>query len=384
MNYDVIVIGGGHSGIEASWSSAKMGCAVLLITIDINGIGKISCNPAVGGVAKGNLVREVDALGGIIGKITDRCVISFRILNRSKGKAVWATRAQVDRFLYPNMARSILEKNENIRIFQAKVKKILVKSKKVIGVETNFGEVFYGKTVIVCAGTFLKSTIHIGLTSFPGGRLYEESSDELFDSINELGFVTKHFKTGTCARLDKRTIDFSKTIEQPPELDTKPFSFSTTQPIKEQMSCFITYTNSKTHKVILKNLNRSPLYTGKIKSKGVRYCPSLEDKVVKFSDKERHQIFLEPEGRDSVEIYPNGISTSLPFHVQEEFIHTIEGLENARILRPGYGIEHGLIDTRELYPTLESKLIEGLYFAGQVNGTTGYEEAAAQGFIAGI
>ncbi|MCM8823405.1 MAG: tRNA uridine-5-carboxymethylaminomethyl(34) synthesis enzyme MnmG [Candidatus Omnitrophica bacterium] len=384
MNYDVIVIGGGHSGIEASWSSAKMGCAVLLITIDINGIGKISCNPAVGGVAKGNLVREVDALGGIIGKITDRCVISFRILNRSKGKAVWATRAQVDRFLYPNMARSILEKNENIRIFQAKVKKILVKSKKVIGVETNFGEVFYGKTVIVCAGTFLKSTIHIGLTSFPGGRLYEESSDELFDSINELGFVTKHFKTGTCARLDKRTIDFSKTIEQPPELDTKPFSFSTTQPIKEQMSCFITYTNSKTHKVILKNLNRSPLYTGKIKSKGVRYCPSLEDKVVKFSDKERHQIFLEPEGRDSVEIYPNGISTSLPFHVQEEFIHTIEGLENARILRPGYGIEHGLIDTRELYPTLESKLIEGLYFAGQVNGTTGYEEAAAQGIVAGI
>ncbi|MCM8774295.1 MAG: tRNA uridine-5-carboxymethylaminomethyl(34) synthesis enzyme MnmG [Candidatus Omnitrophica bacterium] len=384
MKYDVIVIGGGHSGIEAAWSSAKMGCSVLLITIDINGIGKLSCNPAVGGVAKGNLVREVDALGGIIGRITDRCALGFRILNRSKGKAVWATRAQVDRFLYPNIARSILEKSENIRILQAKVKKILVKNKKVIGVETNFGEVFYGKTVIVCAGTFLKSTIHIGLTSFPGGRLYEESSDELFDSINKLGFITKHFKTGTCARLDRRTINFSKTIEQPPELDTKPFSFSTTQPIKEQMSCFITYTNSKTHKVILKNLNRSPLYTGKIKSQGVRYCPSLEDKVVKFSDKERHQIFLEPEGRDSVEIYPNGISTSLPFDVQEEFIHTIEGLENTRILRPGYGIEHGLIDTRQLYSTLESKLVEGLYFAGQVNGTTGYEEAAAQGIVAGI
>ena len=382
--WDVIVVGAGHAGIEAANISAKLGASVLVLTLSLDTIGKLSCNPAVGGVSKGQLVKEIDALGGLIGKIADKCAVSYRRLNKSKGKAVWSTRAQVDRFLYPKVARSFLEENKNIKILEAQVSKILTKNKKVIGVETNFGEIFYGETVIICAGTFLKSKIHIGLNSFSGGRLYELSSDDLFESIKELGFKTLHFKTGTCARLDKRTIDFSKLIEQPPHYDVEPFSFSNKNTPSYQLSCYITYTNKKTHKIILKNLDRSPLYTGKIKAKGVRYCPSLEDKVVKFPEKEKHQVFIEPEGWDSQEIYPNGISTSLPFDVQVDFIHTIEGLENARILRPGYGIEHGLIMPTQLYPTLESKIISGLFFAGQVNGTTGYEEAAAQGIIAGI
>ena len=384
MKYDVIVIGAGHAGIEASFSAAKLDRKVLLITLDVDGIGKLSCNPAVGGVSKGHLVKEVDALGGLIGKIADKCALSYRRLNKSKGKAVWATRAQVDRFTYPHIARSFIENDERIRILSSKVDKIITKSNKVLGIETDYGDIIHGNTVIVCAGTFLKSTIHIGMNSFPGGRLNELSSDALFDSISHLGFKMRHFKTGTCARIDKRTIDFSKMIEQPPEYDVEPFSFSNTSTPSKQMSCFITYTNDKTHKIIMHNLDSSPLYSGKIKSRGVRYCPSLEDKVVKFSDKNRHQVFIEPEGRNSLEIYPNGISSSLPLDVQINFIHTIEGLKKAKIVRPGYGIEHGLIDSRQLYPTLESKIISGLYFAGQVNGTTGYEEAAAQGIVAGI
>ena len=384
MKYDVIVAGGGHAGIEASFSAAKLGTRVLLATLDIDAVGKLSCNPAIGGISKGHLVKEVDALGGLIAKIADRCAVSYRRLNKSKGKAVWATRAQVDRFLYPKVARDFLEKEGNIDILETEVARILIKGKKVVGIETNFGEIFASKAVIICAGTFLKGKIHIGLKSFSGGRLYEPSSDSLFESIKKLGFKVKHFKTGTCARLDKRTIDFSKMIEQSPEYDVEPFSFSNDSVPSCQLSCFITYTNKRTHKIIINNMDRSPLYTGKIKAQGVRYCPSLEDKIVKFSHKDRHQIFIEPEGWESIEIYPNGISTSLPFDVQIKFIHTIEGLENAKILRPGYGIEHGLIDSRQLYHTLESKIIEGLFFAGQVNGTTGYEEAAAQGIIAGI
>lgn len=382
--YDVIVVGAGHAGIEASFSAAKLGCSVLLLTIDLDDIGKLSCNPAVGGVAKGHLVREVDALGGLIAKIADSASVSYRILNRSKGKAVWATRAQVDKEVYPKIARSFLENQPNIDILQAKVKNILVKKNQVYGIETNFGEGILTKTVVVCAGTFLKSVIHIGLNSFPGGRLYEESSDELFLSLQKLKIPLRHFKTGTCARLDRRTIDFSKMIEQPAEIETPPFSFSNSILPEQQLSCYITHTNKKTHKIILNNLKYSPLYTGKIKSTGVRYCPSLEDKVVRFKDKSGHQVFIEPEGRNSLEVYPNGISTSLPFDVQVDFIHTIPGLEKTKIFRPGYGIEHGVIDARVLTNTLEAKKINGLFFAGQLNGTTGYEEAAAQGFVAGV
>lgn len=382
--YDLIVIGGGHAGIEAARAAAKMGCLVLLISLDLDLIGKLSCNPAVGGVSKGALVREVDALGGLIGKITDSCALGYRTLNKSKGKAVWATRAQVDMFLYPRLAKKYLENNQNIDILQAKVKEIIVRKGKAAGVKTNLGQDFLSSCIIIAAGTFLKSKIHIGLNSFPGGRIAESSSDQLFNSIKALGFKTKHFKTGTCARLDKRTINFDKMIKQLPENDVLPFSFTNKKINKNRVSCFITYTNKKTHKIIKDNLKFSPLYTGKIKSQGVRYCPSLEDKVIKFQQKDKHQIFIEPEGLDSYEVYPNGISTSLPFQTQIQFIHSIAGLEKAKIIRPGYGIEHGLIDARQLFANLESKKYSGLFFAGQVNGTTGYEEAAAQGVIAGV
>ncbi|MDD5069348.1 MAG: tRNA uridine-5-carboxymethylaminomethyl(34) synthesis enzyme MnmG [Candidatus Omnitrophica bacterium] len=382
--YDCVVIGSGHAGIEAAFSTARLGCSVLLATIDVDAIGRLSCNPSIGGISKGHLVREVDALGGLIGKIADCSSLGYRILNRSKGKAVWATRVQVDKYLYPKIARSFLEKEKNIDILQAKIKDIGIENKKIKFVETNYGEKFQTKAVIVCAGTFLNSLIHIGMNSFPGGRLYEESSPELVKSIKKAGIRVKYFKTGTCARLDSRTIDFSKMTEQVPETDVVPFSSATSKLSKKSLSCFITQTNSKTHQIIRRNLNQSPLYTGKIKATGVRYCPSLEDKIVKFSHHNQHQIFIEPEAFDSVEVYPNGLSTSLPFDVQQSFIQTIKGLEKAKIIRPGYGIEHGVIDARQLMPSLEAIGVSGLYFAGQVNGTTGYEEAAAQGLVAGI
>ncbi|MCK5288884.1 MAG: tRNA uridine-5-carboxymethylaminomethyl(34) synthesis enzyme MnmG, partial [Candidatus Omnitrophica bacterium] len=279
-NYDVIVIGSGHAGIEACNSASKLGCYVLLITIDPDSIAKLSCNPAIGGVSKGLLVREVDALGGLMGKITDKSALGYRILNRSKGKAVWSTRAQLDMYLYQKIAKEFIDDDKNVEVLQAKVEKLIVKNNKICGVETNYGAVFKANSVIVCAGTFLKSKIHIGLNSFSGGRLYECSSDNLFNSIRDLNFKTKHFKTGTCARLDKRTIDYSKILEQAPDIDVEPFSFSNKEINKEQLSCYITHTNKKTHRIILNNLKYSPLYTGKIKSTGVRYCPSLEDKVV--------------------------------------------------------------------------------------------------------
>ncbi|MBN2483792.1 MAG: tRNA uridine-5-carboxymethylaminomethyl(34) synthesis enzyme MnmG [Candidatus Omnitrophica bacterium] len=382
--WDVIVVGGGHAGIEAVYAAAKLDVSVLLVTLGLDTIGKLSCNPAVGGVSKGHLVREVDALGGLIGRLADECAIGYRCLNKSKGKAVWSTRAQVDRFRYPEAARTHLERQKNIEILQVQVHDILAKNKKVTGIVTNFGQVIEARQVIICAGTFLRSTLHIGLESFSGGRLYELSSDDLFKNIKRLGFKTKHFKTGTCARLDKRTLDFSKMTEQKPEYDVEPFSRHTRGLPSRQLSCYITHTNKRTHQIIRKNLSRSPLYSGRIKARGVRYCPSLEDKIVRFGDRDRHQVFIEPEGFDSIEIYPNGVSTSLPFDVQEKFIRTIDGLEQAVLMRPGYGIEHGVIDARQLYPTLEAKSVKGLFFAGQVNGTTGYEEAASQGVIAGI
>jgi len=381
--WDVIVIGAGHAGIEAANAASRLGCSVLFLTLNIDAIGKLSCNPAVGGVAKSHLVREIDIMGGVIARLTDKAGLQYRVLNKSKGKAVWATRAQVDRQLYNKEARDFILNQKNIMVLEAEVEAIVVKKNKVEGVVTNLGE-FKSRTVVICAGTFLDGLIHIGLKNFAGGRLGESSCKKLYSCLVKLGFKMKHFKTGTCARLDKRTLDFSKMIEQPPDKEAKPFSFFTDFVPDNSMSCFITHTNIKTHKIIKKNLRYSPLYQGIIKAKGVRYCPSLEDKVVKFSDRDRHHVFIEPEGRCSVEVYPNGISTSLPFNVQVDFIHTIEGLKNAVIIRSGYGIEHGLIDPRQLYPTLESKKICGLYFAGQVNGTTGYEEAAAQGLISGI
>ncbi|MBN2120440.1 MAG: tRNA uridine-5-carboxymethylaminomethyl(34) synthesis enzyme MnmG [Candidatus Omnitrophica bacterium] len=381
--WDVIVVGAGHAGIEAANASSKLGCSVLFLTLNIDTIGKLSCNPAVGGIAKSHLVREVDILGGLIAKLTDKTSLQYRILNKSKGKAVRATRVQVDRFAYQAQAKDFILDNKNIEVLEAEVKSLLVKKKRIEGVLTNAG-LFRAKTVVICPGTFLNGLVHIGLKNFPSGRLGEPASRKLYDSLVSLGFTLKHFKTGTCARLDRRSLDFSKMTPQEPDKEAWPFSFFTSFRPFNKERCFITHTNPKTHRIIRKNLKYSPLYQGVIKAKGVRYCPSLEDKVVKFSRKERHQIFIEPEGRDSIEVYPNGISTSLPLEVQYEFIHSIEGLGNARIFRPGYGIEHAVIEAKDLFFSLESKKIKGLFFAGQINGTTGYEEAAAQGLVAGI
>ena len=381
--WDVIVVGAGHAGLEAANAASKLGCSVLLITLGIDTIGKLSCNPAVGGVAKSHLVRETDVLGGLIARFTDKAALQYRILNKSKGKAVWATRAQVDRFAYARYAQDFILNKTDIHVVEAEAESLLVRRNKIEGVVTSRGR-FKAATVVICPGTFLDGLVHIGLKHFPAGRLGEPSSKKLYRSLLGLGFAAKHFKTGTCARLDKRSLDFSKMIKQPPDKEVRSFSFFTDFKPFNRMSCFITHTNPRTHRIIKKNLKYSPLYQGIIRSRGVRYCPSLEDKVVKFSQSKRHQIFIEPEGKDTIEVYPNGISTSLPLEVQHEFIHSIEGLERAQILRPGYGIEHAVIDARQLHPTLESKKICGLFFAGQINGTTGYEEAASQGLIAGI
>ncbi|RLD16699.1 MAG: tRNA uridine-5-carboxymethylaminomethyl(34) synthesis enzyme MnmG [Caldiserica bacterium] len=382
--FDAIVVGGGHAGIEASSSLSRMGVNTLLITKHLDFIGYMSCNPAVGGLAKGHLVREIDALGGRMAEITDRTAIQYRILNRSKGIAVRSLRAQVDRLSYRVLMKKVLENEKNLKLFQSEVASIIVKGKKAVGVKIKTGEEFYSKVVILCPGTFLNGRIHVGFVSFPGGRFGETASIELANNLKELGFRIMSFKTGTCARLDGKSIDFKKLEVQEGDTDYYPFSFSGKKYLKKQIPCYITYTNKETHKIILDNLDKSPLYTGIIKSTGVRYCPSIEDKVVKFCDKERHQVFLEPEGRGTFEFYPNGLSTSLPIEVQEKFLRTIPGLENATILRPGYGIEHLVVDPTQVYPTLETKIIENLFLAGQINGTTGYEEAASQGLIAGI
>jgi len=383
-NYDVIVIGAGHAGIEAALAAAQLGCKTLILTMDIGSIGRMSCNPAIGGVGKGQLVKEIDALGGQMGIAADACGIQFRILNASKGEAVQSSRAQIDMDMYSRYMQDLVMRTPNLEVKQAEVKKLIVEDGHSRGVLTSEKEEIRARSTVITPGTFLDGLIHVGLKHISGGRINEPAAIGLGDNLKALGFTLLRFKTGTCSRLDKNTINYGKLIIQSGDNPPRPFSFWSSKIIQKQISCYLTYTNKKTHKIISDNLDRSPLYAGLIKATGVRYCPSIEDKVVKFKDRERHQVFLEPQGLSSQEVYPNGISTSLPEDVQLKMIHSIEGLENAKVIRFGYGIEHTVVEPTQLYPTLETKLIKSLYLAGQINGTTGYEEAAAQGLIAGI
>ena len=389
MNYhehfDVIVIGGGHAGTEAAASAARMGMNTLLLTHNIETLGQMSCNPAIGGIGKGHLVKEVDALGGLMANAIDKGGIQFRTLNASKGPAVRATRAQADRLLYKAAIREKLENQENLKIFQQEVEDLIVENDRVSGVVTKMGVKFSAKTVVLTVGTFLNGLIHIGMKNYSGGRAGDPASIGLAERLKSLPIRMGRLKTGTPARIDARSIDFSKLEVQHGDTPIPTFSFmGKASEHPQQIPCYITHTNEKTHDIIRNNLDRSPMYTGTIDGIGPRYCPSIEDKIMRFADKKSHQIFVEPEGLTTHEVYPNGISTSLPFDVQIDFIRSMNGFENAFVTRPGYAIEYDYFDPRDLKSTLESKYIDGLFFAGQINGTTGYEEAGAQGLLAGM
>lgn len=382
--FDVIVIGGGHAGCEAASAASRLGSDTALVTMNLDLIGQMSCNPAIGGIAKGHLVREIDALGGVMGRVADRAGIQFRLLNRSRGRAVQSPRAQADRSLYRKEMRKSLEGTPNLHLRQGTVLDLVILRGRVAGIELLDGRRFGAPAVVIATGTFLNGVVHTGRQTYKAGRAGEPSSTELADALKRLGFPVGRLKTGTPPRLDGRTIEWSAFQPQPPDEKPVPFSFATDEILQPQVTCYVGYTSSNVHDAIRQNLHLSPLYSGKIRGTGPRYCPSIEDKVVKFADKDRHQLFLEPEGHDTNEVYLNGFSTSLPADLQQELIRLIPGMEETRIIRPGYAIEYDFVDPRELGPDLQTVRVPGLFHAGQINGTTGYEEAACQGLIAGI